>query len=69
MVIFQTILALLLIVFILLQSRGAGIGSIWGGGGEFYSTRRGIEKILFRLTIFISILFVIVSLLAVFLSS
>lgn len=63
MIIFlQTVLAVLVIVFVLLQSRGAGIGSVWGGGGEFYGTRRGIEKVLFRITILVTVLFTLVSL-------
>lgn len=57
----QIILAVLLIVTILLQGRGAGLGSAWGGDGELYGTRRGVEKILFRSTILIALLFVIIS--------
>lgn len=58
----QIVLGTLVITSILLQSRGAGIGSAWGGGGEFYSTRRGVEKLLFRATIILVILFSLVSL-------
>lgn len=58
----QIILGTLVVTSILLQSRGAGIGSAWGGGGEFYSTRRGVEKILFRATIILVVLFSLVSL-------
>lgn len=65
MVFIQIILAVMLVVLILLQSRGAGVGSIWGGGGEFYGTRRGIEKVLFRFTIFVSLLFIAISLYSV----
>lgn len=67
LVILQIILGVFIIVSIVLQSRGSGIGSAWGGGGEFYSTRRGIEQLLFRTTVFLVILFVIVSF-ALFLS-
>lgn len=59
--VFQTILAIILIVCILLQARGAGLGGAWGGGGELYTTRRGIEKLLFRGTVIVAALFVIVS--------
>lgn len=59
--VFQTILAIILIAFILLQSRGAGLGGAWGGGGELYTTRRGIEKLLFRGTVVVAALFVIIS--------
>lgn len=59
----QTILGILIIALILLQARGSGIGSAWGGGGEFYVTRRGVEKLLFRTTLLFVVLFVAVSLL------
>lgn len=65
MVFFQTILAFLVILLVLIQSRGAGIGTAWGGGGEFYGTRRGIEKLFFRLTVVATILFTIASLVQV----
>ncbi|MDO8452719.1 MAG: preprotein translocase subunit SecG [bacterium] len=58
LVVGQFVLAVLLSASILLQSRGAGLGSSWGGGGELYSTRRGVEKILFRLTVLLAILFI-----------
>ena len=54
----QIILAVLLIIAILLQQRGSGLSGAFGGGeGGAYSTRRGIEKILFRATIVIAVLF------------
>lgn len=59
--VFQTVLAIVLIACILLQSRGAGLGGAWGGGGELYTTRRGVEKLLFRGTVVVAVLFVIVS--------
>jgi preprotein translocase subunit SecG len=58
----QLVLGVLLSVSILLQSRGAGLGSSMGGGGELYSTRRGVEKILFRLTVLFAVLFIGISL-------
>lgn len=64
LVILQIVLAALLIGSILLQNRGAGLGSAWGGSGEMYGTRRGVEKLLFRATIVIAILFFLVSLLS-----
>lgn len=65
MIFLQVVLGLLIIVLVLLQSRGAGIGTVFGGGGETYGTRRGIEKIIFRATIVAATLFVIVSLASV----
>lgn len=63
-IIAQIVLAVLLVVFILLQSRGSGLGSAWGGAGVFYSTRRGMEKILLWLTIITAALFIAVSFLS-----
>ena len=48
-------------VAILLQAKGTGLGRAWGGGGEFYRSKRGVEKILFRLTIALAIIFFITS--------
>ena len=62
----QILLAVFLIGAILLQSQGTGLGSTWGGGGETYHTRRGLEKVIFYSTIGALILFGIISI-AVFL--
>jgi preprotein translocase subunit SecG len=53
-------------VFILLQARGAGLGSVFGGSsaGTVFKTRRGVEKLIFNLTIVFVILFVAISLLS-----
>jgi preprotein translocase subunit SecG len=61
------VLSVLIVIFILIQGKGAGLGSAWGGGGEFFQTRRGIEKITLRLTIALIIIFFIVSLVNLFL--
>ncbi len=60
----QSILSILIVILILLQSQGSGLGSAWGGGGETYHTKRGIEKVLFNSTIILVILFAIVSITA-----
>lgn len=57
----QIILGILLILVILLQSKGAGIGSTFGGELAMYRTKRGAEKLLFRLTILLSVLFILAS--------
>ena len=51
--------ALLIIVEILLQQRGASLGAGFGGSSELYTTRRGLDKNLFELTIFLAITFVL----------
>lgn len=55
------ILSVLIVVFILIQGKGAGLGSAWGGGGEMYQTRRGLEKITLKVTIILIAVFFIVS--------
>lgn len=59
--IIQIIISILLMAAILLQAKGTGLGRAWGGGGEFYRSKRGVEKILFRLTIALAIIFFITS--------
>jgi preprotein translocase subunit SecG len=51
--------AVLLIVAILLQQRGASLGAGFGGSSELYTTRRGLDKNLFEVTIFLAIAFVL----------
>lgn len=53
----QFTLAGLLAASILLQSRGSGLGATFGGEGNVYRTKRGIEKRLFQATIVLAILF------------
>ena len=56
-------LSVLLVAGILLQRRGAAMGSAFGGGdGTMYSERRGSEKTLFTATLVVAILFVALSL-------
>lgn len=47
LLIIQIILSVFLVACILLQAQGSGLGAAWGGGGETYHTRRGIEKVVF----------------------
>ena len=57
----QIILAVALIVAILLQPRGSGLGSVFGGSGTVFKTRRGAERLLFRGTIVIAAAFFLCS--------
>ena len=61
----QIVIAILLIISILLQSRGSGLGSAFGGSSSVYLTKRGVEKKLFYATIVLAILFFVISLLSV----
>jgi len=58
----QIVVAVLLMLAILLQNRGAGLSGIFGGSGNIYRTKRGVEKKLFILTIILGVLFFAVSL-------
>lgn len=55
------VLSILLVVLILIQGKGAGLGSAWGGGGELFQTRRGVEKLTLQFTVVVILLFFIVS--------
>lgn len=57
----QIVLSVVLILTILLQVRGGGLGGIFGQPDTVYRTRRGTEKILFQLTIVLTVLFIIIS--------
>ncbi|MCL4367180.1 preprotein translocase subunit SecG [Patescibacteria group bacterium] len=65
--ILQIVLAVLLGTLILLQAKGTGLGSTFGGELSFYRTKRGVEKLLFYLTIIVSSLFLIISVVALIL--
>jgi len=54
----QIVVAILLIVFILLQQRGTALGSAFGQEGGFYATRRGIQQKIFWATIACAVLFI-----------
>ncbi|GHO88905.1 preprotein translocase subunit SecG [Dictyobacter formicarum] len=62
----QIILSIAVIVFILLQARGAGLGSAFGGSsaGSVFKTRRGVERLIFNATIIFIVLFALVSVLS-----
>ncbi len=60
------IFSVIIVVLILVQGKGAGLGSAWGGGGEMYSTRRGVEKVILWLTSIAIAVFLIVSLVNLF---
>lgn len=51
--------AILLILLILLQQRGASLGAGFGGSGELNTERRGLEKSLFNATIIVVVVFVL----------
>jgi preprotein translocase subunit SecG len=60
----QIILSAALALAILLQVKGGGLGGIFGQADTVYRTKRGVEKILFQLTIVLVVLFIIISIVA-----
>jgi len=60
----QIVVAVALIVAILLQVKGGGLGGIFGQADTVYRTKRGMEKTLFQLTIALTVIFVALSVLA-----
>lgn len=60
------LVAVALIALIILQSRGAGLGGLAGGeySGSGYHVRRGLERVMFNVTIGLSVIFFILALLS-----
>ena len=62
------ITSIALIVSIILQSKGVGLGGLTGGGmdtGGVYTKRRGIEKVLFWITIVLSVVFFVLTIVTI----
>lgn len=51
--------AILMVLAILLQQRGASLGAGFGSSGELYTTRRGLDKNLFEVTIILAVVFIL----------
>lgn len=61
----QIILSILLIVVVLLQAKGSGLSGVFGGENSFYRSKRGVEKLLVYITIFLAVTFLILSIVQV----
>ena len=57
----QILISLLLILVILLQTRGTGLASSYSPDSSIFRTRRGVERTLFQLTIALSVVFVVLA--------
>jgi preprotein translocase subunit SecG len=64
----QILVAIALIIVVTLQVRGGGLGGIFGQPESVYRTRRGVEKSLLQFTIALTVVFVILSILVVYIS-
>lgn len=51
--------AILMVLAILLQQRGASLGAGFGSSGELYTTRRGLDKNLFEASVVLAVIFVL----------
>lgn len=65
----QILVSVLLVVFILLQQKGAALGSAFGGEGGFYTKKRGPEKFIFIATIVLAGFFIALSILNLVINS
>lgn len=62
----QIIISIALIVLIVLQGKGSGLGSLFGGDAPTITkTRRGLEKTLFQITVGLSVAFIVVAIVTV----
>lgn len=61
--ILQILVAIALIAIILLQSKGTGLGSTFGGQSQMYHSKKGVEKVVFSVTIILTIVFIFLSIL------
>ena len=52
------VISVILVILVLLQTKGGGLSTVFGGEGNVYQTRRGLEKGLFIATIILSVVFV-----------
>lgn len=57
----QIVLAVTLVLVILLQVRGGGLGGIFGQADTVFRTRRGLERTLFQLTVVLVVIFVVLA--------
>jgi protein translocase SecG subunit len=69
LLILQIVVCCLLVASILLQNRAEGLGQMFGGGGEVFRTKRGLEKFLYYFTIILIVVLVVLSLFILKLSS
>jgi preprotein translocase subunit SecG len=61
----QIVISVALIVVILIQAKGSGLGSIFGGDSSIYKTRRGVEKTLYQATVGLAVAFFAMSIISV----
>ena len=60
--ILQIIIGVTLIILVLIQAKGTGLGTAFGGQSQLYHAKRGVEKLIFYSTIACGLIFIILSL-------
>jgi len=66
LMVFQAVIAVLLMLAILSQQKGTGLSSTFGGSGTFYTSKRGAEKFLSIATVILAALFILNAVLFLF---
>jgi preprotein translocase subunit SecG len=62
LIILQILIGVSLIALILLQAKGGGLGTAFGGSSQVYHTKKGVEKVVFYLTIGLTVLLTVLAL-------
>lgn len=62
LIVFQILVALVLIGLVLLQAKGGGLGTAFGGSAQVYHTKKGVEKVVFYLTIGLVVILTVLAL-------
>ena len=65
LLVIQIVISTLLVLIILVQSKGSGLGTVFGGQGGFYRSKRGIEKLFVAATVILAFLFLVLSIIQV----
>ena len=60
----QILISILLIILIMMQTRGTGFAAGYAADSSIFRTRRGVERLVFQLTIAVSVLFLILAIVA-----
>ena len=60
----QILISILLIILILIQTRGTGFAAGYAADSSIYRTRRGVERLVFQLTIAVSVIFLLLAIVA-----
>lgn len=61
----EILVSIVLVLVLLVQSRGAGFDGTFNSDSSVFRSRRGVEKTLFQVTIALAVVFVVISILSV----